>query len=568
MMSTPELIRVARGEQPADLILRTCRVINTPAGVVEEADIAICGNTIAGLGSYNNARHVVDLQGAYVAPGLINGHTHIESSMLHPARYAEAVVPRGTLTVVTDLHEIANVCGRAGLEFCMRWGRSLPLDMKFMAPSCVPATPLETSGAVLDADDIRALFAEPDVIGLGEVMNYPGVLAGAQDVLDKIKAAAGRPVDGHAPGLLGHALNAYMAAGIMSDHECTSYDEALEKLHKGMHIMIREGSSEKNLEALLPLVTDLTYPRCMFVVDDRSAADLDEEGDIDHVVRKAIALGLDPVRAIQLATINPARYFRLHDRGCICPGKRADLVTIRNLTDFAVDKVFYQGKMVAECGQPLFQSAPPDAELTDTVRTGLMDSRELSMPHDGHEFPVIELVPGQIITKKRYMMPTVSGGAIVSDPERDILKLVVVERHRGTGNIGKGLVTGFGLKQGALASSVAHDSHNLIAVGTTDEDIFGALRALVKMQGGLVVFADGEVKAALPLPVAGLLSPAPLTRVLQQMRSVQVEAHRLGTLPPAPFALLSFLALPVIPELRLTDLGVVDVAEFRVISTA
>jgi adenine deaminase len=440
--------------------------------------------------------------------------------------------------------------------------------MKFMAPSCVPATPLETSGAVLSADDIRALFTEPDVIGLGEVMNYPGVLAGARDVLAKIKAAAGRPVDGHAPGLRGHALDAYVAAGIMSDHECTSYDEALEKLHKGMHIMIREGSSEKNLEALLPLVTDLTYPRCMFVVDDRSAADLDEEGDIDHVVRKAIALGLDPVRAIQLATINPARYFRLHDRGCVCPGKRADLVTIRNLTDFAVDKVFYQGRMVAECGRPLFQSAPADAELTDTVRTGLLDSHQLSMPHDGHEFPVIELVPGQIITKKRYTMPTVSGGTIVSDPERDILKLVVVERHHGTGNIGRGLVAGFGLKRGALASSVAHDSHNLIAVGTTDEDILGALRALVEMQGGLVVFADGEVRATLPLPVAGLLSPAPLTRVLEQMRSVQAEAHYLGTLPPAPFALLSFLALPVIPELRLTDLGVVDVAEFRIISPA
>ena len=566
-MSTRELIRVARGEQPADLILRNGRVVNTLAGTVEEADVAICGDTIAGVGGYDSGQETIDLEGAYVAPGLINGHTHIESSMLHPARYAEAVVPHGTLTVVTDLHEIANVCGRDGLAFCMRWGRSLPLDMKFMAPSCVPATPLETSGAALDADDIRALFAEPDVIGLGEVMNYPGVLAGARDVLDKIEAAAGRPVDGHAPGLLGHSLDAYLAAGIMSDHECTSYDEALEKLHKGMHIMIREGSSEKNLEALLPLVTDLTYPRCMFVVDDRSAADLDEEGDIDHVVRKAIALGLDPVRAIQLATINPARYFRLHDRGCICPGKRADLVTIRDLTDFAVDKVFYQGKMVAESGRPLFKSASPDAELTDTVRTGLLDSQKLSMPHDGHEFPVIELVPGQIITKKRYMMPSISGGAMVSDPERDILKLVVVERHRGTGNIGKGLVKGFGLKRGALASSVAHDSHNLIAVGTTDEDILGALGALVKMQGGLVVFADGEVKAALPLPVAGLLSPAPLARVLEQMRDVQDEAQRLGTLPPAPFALLSFLALPVIPELRLTDLGVVDVSEFRVIST-
>jgi len=470
------------------------------------------------------------------------------------------------LTVITDLHEIANVCGEAGIKFCMRWGRSLPLDMKFMAPSCVPATPLETSGASFSADDIRALLQEPDVIGLGEVMNYPGVLAGMPDVLDKITAAAGYPVDGHAPGVRGHDLDAYIAAGIMSDHECTTCEEAREKLHKGMHVMIREGSSEKNLEALLPLVTDLTYPRCMFVVDDRSAADLDAEGDIDHVVRKAIQLGLDPIRAVQLATINSARYFRLHDRGSVSPGKRADLVTLADLRAFSIDKVFYRGTMVAEGGVPLFQLPSSDSELTDTVRTRPLDGASLSMPYDGHEFPLIELIPGQIVTKKRYTKPTVSDDCIVSDTARDVLKLVVVERHAGTGNIGKGLVTGFGLKKGALASSVAHDSHNLIAVGATDGDILGALEALIEMQGGLVVFADGKVQAALPLPVAGLLSPAPLQQVLMQMRNVQTEAHHLGTLPQSPFALLSFLALPVIPELRLTDLGVVDVTEFRIIS--
>ena len=565
-MHSRNLIRVARGEEAADLVLKNCRVVNTLAGVIEEADIAVLGDTIAGVGSYSNGRQIVDLKNAYVAPGLINGHTHIESSMLHPARYAEAVIPRGTLTVITDLHEIANVCGIEGIKFCMRWGRSLPLDMKFMAPSCVPATPLETSGASFSAEDIRALFLEPDVIGLGEVMNYPGVLAGAPDVLDKIAAAAGRPVDGHAPGVRGHDLDAYIAAGIMSDHECTTCEEAREKLCKGMHIMIREGSSEKNLEALLPLVTDLTYPRCLFVVDDRSAADLDAEGDIDHVVRKAIQLGLDPIRAIQLATINPARYFRLHDRGCISPGRRADLVTLHDLSDFSIDKVFYCGQMVAEGGVPLFQLPSSDTGLTDTVRTKSFDSAALSMADDGNEFPLIELIPGQIVTKKRYTRPAVSGGYVVSDTERDVLRLVVVERHAWTGNIGKGLVTGFGLKKGAIASSVAHDSHNLIAVGTTDKDVMGALDALIEMQGGLVVFADGKVQATLPLPVAGLLSPAPLHEVLLQMRSVQAEAHLLGALPQAPFALLSFLALPVIPELRLTDLGVVDVTEFRIIS--
>ncbi|MBN1857280.1 MAG: adenine deaminase [Dehalococcoidia bacterium] len=565
-MSSQDLVRVARGEEPADLILKNCRVVNTLAGEIEEADIAILGDTIAGVGSYDNGRRTIDLKNAYVAPGLINGHTHIESSMLHPARYSEAVIPRGTLTVITDLHEIANVCGEAGIRFCMRWGRSLPLDMKFMAPSCVPATPLETSGASFSADAIRTLLKEPDVIGLGEMMNYPGVLAGIPDVLDKIAATAGKPIDGHAPGVRGHDLDAYIAAGIMSDHECTVIDEAREKLHKGMHIMIREGSSEKNLEALLPLVTDLTYPRCMFVVDDRNAADLDAEGDIDHVVRKAIQLGLDPIRAVQLATINPARYFRLHDRGSISPGKRADLITLRELTDLSIDKVFYRGKMVAEGGVPLFQLPSTDAELTDTVRTQALNETALSMPSDGSEFPLIELIPGQIVTKKRFTTPAVSEGCIVPDTGRDILKLVVVERHAGTGNIGKGLVTGFGLKKGALASSVAHDSHNLIAVGTTDHDIVGALNALIEMQGGLVVFADGKIQAALPLPVAGLLSPAPLQQVLQQMNSVQTEAHLLGTLPQSPFSLLSFLALPVIPELRLTDLGVVDVTEFRIIS--
>ncbi len=566
MTRTAELIRVARGELPADLSLRNAQVVNTVAGSIICSDVAVHGGVIAGVGHYTNARECLDLDGAYLLPGLIDGHTHIESSMLHPARYAEAVVPRGTLTLITDLHEIANVCGIDGIEFGIRWSRRLPLDMRFMAPSCVPASPLESSGADLGPSAIRSLLAEPSVIGLGEVMNYPGVLSQSTDVLEKLEAARGKPIDGHAPGLRGQDLNAYLAAGIMSDHECTTLEEAEEKLRKGMYLMIREGSSEKNLETLLPVITHETHSRCMFVVDDRSATDLAHEGDLDHVVRKAISLGLDPIRAIQLATINPAQYFRLHDRGAISPGKVAHLITMRDLNRFVVDRVFHAGKLVAERGRALFTLPEGPAELTDTIRMAPVDPDALKIPRAPGEFPVIELVPGQIITRRRMEIPRVAGDVFVSDTQRDILKLVVAERHHATGRIGKGFVTGFGLQRGAMASSVAHDSHNIVCVGVNDEDILGAIKTVQQSQGGLVAFADGEAKAVLPLPVAGLLSLDPLATVLEGQKRVEEAARQLGALPPAPFSLLSFLALPVIPELRVTDLGVVDVTQFRVIA--
>ncbi len=566
MTRARRLIGVARGQARAELLLRDARIVNTLSGCIERGDVLVSDGRIAAIGSFDSARRVMDLDGAFLLPGFIDGHTHIESSMLHPARYAEAVVPHGTLTLVTDLHEIANVCGVEGIEFCMRSGAKLPLDMKFMAPSCVPATSLETSGAALDAGVIRRLLRRRDVIGLGEVMNYPGVLSGSAEVLDKLEAARGRPIDGHAPGLLGRDLSAYVSAGIMSDHECTSLDEARQKLAVGMRIMIREGSSEKNLEALLPLAAGETYRRCMFVVDDRSAADLFYEGDIDHVVRKAIALGLDPVRAVQLASVNPAEYFRLHDRGAVAPGMVADLVTVEDLEDFVVDRVFRRGTLVAEGGRALFPLPETRAELTDTVRTRPLCRQDLRIARTGTDFPVVGLVPGQILTRTRMLTPGISGDEYVSDPERDILKLVVVERHHATGNVGKGFVTGFGLTRGAIAGSVAHDSHNLVCAGVSDDDILGALRALERMQGGLAVFADGEVKEALALPVAGLLSPEPVQDVIAKQRRLEEAARQLGARPPAAFALLSFLALPVIPELRVTDLGVVDVGAFRVIA--
>jgi len=569
-MNLKELISVARGKKPADLLIKNARIINTFVGEIEEADVAIYGGRIAGVGDYGEAKEIIDLQGAFLAPGLINGHTHIESSMLHPARYAEAVVPRGTLAVVTDLHEIANVCGLEGIKFVMDWAQKLPLDMIFMAPSCVPATHLETSGAQIGSEEIKELLAHANVIGLGEMMNFPGVVNGNEEVLKKIGASKGKVIDGHAPGLGGKELNAYLAAGIMSDHESTTLEEGREKLHRGMYLMIREGSSEKNLDTFLPLVTDNTYYRCFFVVDDRSCSDLLREGDIDWVVRKAISRGLEPVRAIQMATINAARYFRLHDRGGIGPGYIANFITITDLAKLEIDMVFYQGKMVARQGKPLFSLPPVTPELADTVHIKPLTAESMSLRAkrsnlSEETYPVIEIVPGQIVTKKVLERIEVVDGIVMPAPERDILKLVVVERHRASGNIGLGLVKGFGLKKGVLASSVAHDSHNIVVVGSNDRDILKAIEEINRLQGGLVVCANGEILASLPLSIAGLLSPEPLDLVVSQHEKVEKAAASLGKLPPAPFALLSFLALPVIPEMRLTDLGLVDVGEFKLI---
>ena len=564
-MSLRELISVARGKTPADLVLKNARIINTFVGEIEQANVAIYGDTIAGVGDYDEAKDVFDLQGAFLAPGLINGHTHIESSMLHPARYAQAVVPRGTLAVVTDLHEIANVCGSEGIKFVTDLARKLPLDMLFMAPSCVPATNLETSGAQISSKEVKKILAHPKIVGLGEMMNFPGVIGGDEEILEKVSAAKGMVIDGHAPGLAGKELNAYLSAGILSDHESTTLEEAKEKLWRGMYLMIREGSSEKNLDALLPLVTDSTYKRCFFVVDDRSCSDLLREGDIDAVVRKAIDRGLDPVRAIQMATINTAEYFRLHDRGGIGPGYVANLITITDLDKLEIDMVFYRGRVVAREGKPLFPFPPVTIELEDTVRIKSPTAQSLRIAPAGETYSVIEIVPGQIVTRKAVEKIQVVDGAVARDLDRDILKLVVVERHKASNNIGVGLVKGFGLKKGALASSVAHDSHNIIAVGADDLDILKAIEEIKKLHGGLVVCADLEILASLPLPIAGLLSPEPLDIVVSQYEHVEKAAASLGTLPPAPFTILSFLALPVIPELRLTDLGLVDVAQSRLI---
>lgn len=548
------LMSVAKGELPADLLLSNAKIINVFTGEIEDGNIAICGDRIAGVGDYHQAKEVVDVGGRYIAPGLINGHIHPESSMLDIGQYARAVVPHGTTTLVTDLHEIANVCGLEGIKYVLERARRLPFNLFLMAPSCVPATNLETSGATLGPEEISRILKWKECLGLGETMNFPGVISGNEAVLKKIDLAKGKIIDGHAPGLTGKELSAYIAAGIYSDHECVALDEAKEKLRQGMFIMLREGSSEKNLEALLPLVTDQSWQRCMFVVDDRTGADLLKDGDIDAVVRKAIRLGLEPVRAIQLATINTAGYFRREGLGGVAPGYFADLIVLGDLPELQIDMVFYRGKLVAEEGKPLFSTPPAtDQSLTDSVNIKPFKIERLRLTPSGKAEPVIEVVPGQIITRKR--MEKISS---IPDLERDILKLVVVERHKATGNIGVGLVSGFGLKQGALASSIAHDSHNIIAVGASDQDIFAAIKEIGRLHGGLVAVGGGKVLASLALPVAGLLSDEPLETVVSQLEKLERTAVELGSKLPSPFATLSFLALPVIPEIRLTDRGLVE----------
>jgi adenine deaminase len=548
-----ELISVAKGEAPTDLILANARVINVFSGEIEAGNVAIHGERIAGVGDYRQAKKILDLGGKYIAPGLINGHIHPESSMLDIGQYARAVVPRGTTALITDLHEIANVCGLEGIKYVLDYARRLPFDLFLMAPSCVPATPGESAGASINAADIRQLLRREEVIGLGEVMNFPGVLGGNETVLRKISLAEGKIIDGHAPGVTDKNLSGYIAAGIHSDHESVSLDEAREKLRQGMFVMIREGSAEKNLEDLLPLVTDKTYHRCLFVVDDRSCADLLRDGDIDAVVRKAIKLGLEPVRAIQLATINPAQYFRRDGLGGIAPGYMANLIVLSDLRRLQIDMVFYRGEMVAQESKPLFTLPKATTGLTNTVNIKPFNIEALRLSASGEVMPIIEVVPGQIITRKR--MEKIKA---IPDTSRDILKLVVVERHKATGNIGLGLVSGFGLKKGALASSIAHDSHNIIAVGTGDEDIFTAIKEVERLQGGLVATAGGKVLASLPLPVAGILSDEPLEVVVSKLEGLEKIAAELGAKLISPFATLSFLALPVIPEIRLTDRGVVE----------
>ncbi len=559
------IIAVARGEKPADLVIEGGQVVNVFSGEIHPADIAVDAGRIVGFGSYA-ARERIDARGLFITPGFIDAHIHLESTMLAPREFARIVVPMGTTAVVADPHEIANVLGLDGINYLLESSRDLPLTVFFMLPSCVPATELETAGARLGARELAMLLPHPQVLGIAEVMNYPGVLAKDPGVLDKVRLGQEKRIDGHAPGVTGKDLNAYVGVGIKSDHECTTPEEALEKLRAGMHVFIREGTIAKNLHALLPIVNASNAVRCALVSDDRHPTDLLAEGHVNHLLKRAVRLGVSPVTAIQMVTINPAKYFFTSDLGAVAPGYRADLVLVEDLKEFRPRMVLKAGHLVARGGELLVDLPEPTHSLRGTVNIGWARTGGLGIPAEGHTIAkVIELVPDQILTRKTLLPITISDGLAVADPSRDLDKLAVVERHRGTGNIGLGFVRGIGLQAGALASSVAHDSHNIVVVGTNDPDMWAAIKAVERMQGGLVAVKDGAVLGAVKLPIAGLMSDEPFERVVSQVNDILGLARALGSPLRDPFIALSFLALPVIPTLRLTDRGLVDVERFRLV---
>lgn len=549
-------LRVARGEAPADLVLKNAQLVNVLSGEVHAANIAITDGRFVGFGDYD-AKQTIDLRGAFVAPSLIDGHFHVESSMLTVPEFAKAVVPHGTGAVVIDPHEYANVLGLDGIRYVLESSRGLPLDVFIMLPSCVPATEFETAGARLTADDLRLMIADERVAGVAELMNFPGVFLGDERELAKIKAGKGKNIDGHAPGLTGKNLNAYVLAGVQSDHESTTVHEAQEKLRLGMQILLREGSTERNLAELASLVTPANAAKCSFATDDKLAGDLVNEGHLDHSIRKAIQCGIAPVTAFQIATINTARHYRLRNLGAVAPRYWADFIVFDDLQKPVIRQAWKRGVQVAEDGRYL--AASPAAVPLPRSTMNLSWRQEDFVVHaQPGKIQVIEIVPDQIVTRAAVAEPKIEGGSVVSDVTRDILKMVVVERHRATGKVGVGFVRGFKLRRGAIASSVAHDAHNVVVAGVDDADIALAIRSLERMQGGLAAVADGKVLAELPLPVAGLVSDLPLNEVIAGMDALNAAAHSLGCDLAAPFMTLSFLSLSPIPELKLTDQGLID----------
>jgi len=564
-MELAEIIKIARGDQPADTLLKNGKVINVFTGEIIETDIAIVHSRIVGLGPYE-AHQTVDLAGRYVAPGLIDSHVHIESAMVPPPEFARAVVPRGTTTVVTDPHEIANVLGLDGIRYMMDMSKHNPLSVYFNAPSCVPSTHMETTGASLEWYNLEPLQREEYVIGLAEVMNFPGVVAGDENVLNKIRSFGGRVKDGHCPGLTGKNLIAYVNASIGSDHECTSVEEAREKLRLGMYIFIREATNAHNLIPLLPLITPENARRICFCTDDRQPADILEEGHIDFMVRTAIAEGVPPMTAFRMATLNPSEYFHLHDRGAIGPGRRADLMIFSDLQAPVAEMVYRGGKLVAQDGKMF----PWKREIQSSILRSSMnvDWSKVNLGIDvaGKQVRIIGTIPDQLITNEIIEDPPQADGKVVADSDRDIAKMAVIERHLATGKVGKGLVRGLGLKRGAIASTVAHDHHNIVVIGMDDESMMTAARATAETRGGMAAVDGKTILAQLPLSIAGLMSDQPIEKVSKQMDDLLKAAHQLGSPLHDPFMAMSFLALPVIPSLKLTDHGLVDVDKFQLVS--
>jgi adenine deaminase len=562
MRNIQQKLSVARGEQRAELLFKNARVVNVFSGEIHKTNVAVEDGRVIGFGDYK-AKRVIDLKGAYLAPSLIDGHFHVESSMLTAPEFAHAVVPHGTGAVVIDPHEYANVLGLDGIRYVLESTKNLAVDFFIMLPSCVPATHLETAGAKLTADDLKLMIHDERIAGVAELMNFSGVFLGFKSELAKIAAGKGKAIDGHAPGLRGKNLNAYALAGVRSDHESVEVEEAREKLRLGMHILLREGSTERNLEHLLPLINAHNSQNCSFATDDKLAGDLVSEGHIDFCVRKSIQLGLPPITALQIATINTARHYNLHNLGAIAPRYWADFIVFDDLKKFQVRQTWKKGVLVAENGKFLGKSPAKTPLPRSTMNLRYQPKDFLVKASGKRKIRVIKIIPNQIVTKEFIASPKVESGEIVADTARDILKMVVVERHRATGNVGVGFVKGFKLKHGAIASTVAHDAHNVIVAGANDADILRAIQELEKMQGGQVAVVNGKVKAELPLPIAGLVTDQPLPKAMKLIDDLNSAAHKLGCDLAAPFMTLSFLALSPIPALKLTDQGLIDAAKLQ-----
>jgi adenine deaminase len=564
-------LAVARGDEPADLVLKGGRVASVFTGELLDADVAVSGQHIAGIGSGYEGRETFDARGLTILPGFVEGHMHLESTKLMPDQFARAVLPHGTTTVVIDPHEIANVFGLDGVRALLATAEGVPIDIFVMVSSCVPASEFESSGATVTAEEIAGfLREEPRALGIAEMMNYPAVAAGDDDSLAKIeaaRAATGPPhIDGHAPGLTGRDLNAYLAAGVRSDHECTTYEEVLEKRRLGMWIMIREGSAARNLEALIPLVLQHGPRNTMVCTDDMEPDDLVADGHIDAVMRKAVRLGCPPHDALVMGTLNPARYHRLHEYGAVAPGYVADLVAVSDLEDFRPVAVWKRGRLVASDGEAVGDIRGPVAPdwMRGSVRVPELSAADFAVRANGR-VRVIGVESGQIVTRAMMDEPARRDGRAVADPARDLAKIAVVERHRETGRIGVGFVRGFGLQRGALASTYAHDAHNVVVVGVDDADMAAAVNRLSETGGGQVAVAGGLVVGEVPCPIGGLLSDLPVEEVASAVTRMHEAVRDLGATLPSPFMAMSFLALSVIPELKITDRGLVDTVRFELV---
>lgn len=561
LVAKQRIIAVAAGREKADLVLKNAKYLNVFSNEFLCGDIAVANGLIAGVGKYDGKTEI-DVSGKLVLPGFIDAHIHLESSMVTPAEFAKAVVAHGTTTVITDPHEITNVMGIDGVEYMIQASQNLPIDVHFMMPSCVPATEIDESGAELDCKDIDLYLDNKKVLGLAEMMNYVGVINGDKNVLSKIvtSQAHHKKIDGHAPELSGNDLNAYIAAGVYSDHECSTFENALEKLRKGQFIMIREGTAAHNLKALMPLLTQQYYSRCMFATDDKHPSDLLYGGHIDYIVKQALKNGADPIVAIKTATHHAARYFLLNNKGAIASGYLADIVVVNNLEDFNVETVFKRGKLVFDGEVKDFSAPTVDEKLAEKCfDTFHLDSVTPSSFKVDGKLGLIGLVGGELLTRNL-------GTADKIDVENDILKIACIERHKGTNHIGVGYVKGYSLKSGAVATSVAHDSHNIITVGCNDGDIAVAVNAIKDSKGGIAVVENGKIKALLELPIAGLMSDEPLTTVNEKLENAKSSAYELGADKSIdPFMTLSFLSLPVIPSLRITTKGVFDAENWKML---